>query len=207
MEDGFPAADLPSRPPVLGVNVALTGYDDVELTENLDLIAQTGFVWMRQVFAWDEIEGERDEYDWVAYDRIVEEAAARDLRLAAVLWQSPAWAAPDPTAPPADLADFAAFAGRLAERYGGQIDVYQIWDEPNLASGWGGEPASAVEYAALLEAAYTAIHAADPDATVLTAGLAPTVETGPDNLSDFLYLRALYDNGAAPFFDGVAGKP
>jgi O-antigen ligase len=205
--DGFPAADLPSRPPVLGVNVALTRYDDDALAENLDLIDQTGFVWLRQVFAWDAIEPEQGEYDWATYDRIVEETASRDLRLVAVLWRSPAWAAPDPPAPPSDLADFAAFAGRLAERYGDWIDVYQIWDEPNLASGWGGEPASAVEYAALLEAAYTAIHTADPSATVLTAGLAPTVETGPDNLSDFLYLRALYDNGAAPFFDGVAAKP
>ncbi|HEC22113.1 MAG TPA: hypothetical protein ENI95_04245, partial [Chloroflexi bacterium] len=205
--DGFPAPDLPPRSPILGVNAELTQYDAVALAENLDLITDTGFVWVRQVFAWDEIEPEPGRYDWSAYDRIVEEATARDLKLVAVLWRSPAWAAPDPTAPPDDLDAIRSFAGSLAGRYGDRIDVYQIWDEPNLASGWGGQPPSAVEYAALLEAAYQAIHAADPEALVLTAGLAPTVETGPDNLNDVLYLRALYENGAAPFFDGVAGKP
>jgi O-antigen ligase len=39
------------------------------------------------------------------------------------------------------------------------------------------------------------------------AGLAPTTETGPRNLSDVRYLQALYDLGAAPDFDIVAGKP
>ena len=42
---------------------------------------------------------------------------------------------------------------------------------------------------------------------ILLAGLAPTVETGPRNLSDVRYLRALYDLGAAPYFDVVVGKP
>jgi len=205
--DGIPDRSLPPRQPVLGVNVELTQYGPDALTENLDLIAQTGFVWVRQVFAWDTIESRPGQYDWVAYDAIVRETSKRNLRLAAVLWRSPAWAAPEPTAPPDNPDAFSAFAAALAGRYGDQIDVYQIWDEPNLSTGWGGRTPSAVEYAALLEAAYTAIHAADPDALVLTAGLAPTIEAGPDNLSDVLYLRALYENGAAPFFDGVAGKP
>lgn len=205
--NGLPDADLPPRPPVLGVNVELTQYDAEELEENLDLIAATGFVWLRQVFNWSEVEPQPGEYDWSAYDRIVEEVATRDLQMVAVLWRSPAWAASVPTAPPGDLDAFAAFAAALAERYGDRIDVYQVWDEPNLSSGWGGQPVSPVGYAALLEAAYQAIHAADSDALVLTAGLAPTVETGPDNLSDVLFLHSLYENGAEQFFDGVAGKP
>src|SRR5574341_361317 len=204
--DGLPDPALDARPPILGVNAELTQYNREELTENLDLIAQTGFVWVRQVFAWDEIEPQRGTYDWAAYDPIVEEAAARDLRIIAVLWRSPEWAAKSPTAPPNEADDFGAFAGAVAARYGDRIDVYQIWDEPNLESGWGGQPPEVIGYTRLLASAYRAIHAADPDATVLTAGLAPTIETGPDNLSDVLYLRALYDNGAARYFDGVAGK-
>ncbi len=205
--DGFPDPALPARVPVLGVNADLTQYGAAALEENLDLIAETGFVWVRQPFAWSEIEPARGAFEWAAYDRIVEEAAARDLRLVAVLVGSPGWTAPHTTAPPGDLADFAAFAGALADRYGDKIDVYQVWDEPNLASGWGGEAPSPVEYAVLLQAGYEAIHAADASALVLTAGLAPTVERGPENLGDVLYLRALYENGAGPFFDGVAGKP
>jgi hypothetical protein len=165
------------------------------------LIAETDLV--RQVA--DEINSART-YGWTG-DAFVEEAAARDLRIIAVLWRSPDWAADSPTAPPDEPDDFGAFAEKVAARYGDRIDVYQIWDEPNLASGWGGQPPDVVGYTRLLASTYRAIHAADPDATVLTAGLAPTIETGPNNLSEVLYLRALYGNGAAQYFDGVAGKP
>lgn len=205
--NGLPDAGLPERVPVLGVNTDLTQYDAAALAENLNQIAATGFVWVRQTFDWSTIEAEQGRYDWTAYDSLVEEASARRLQLVAVLWRSPAWAAETLTAPPDNLEAFARFAGALAARYGDRIDVYQVWDEPNLASGWGGQPADPIGYAALLETAYGAIHAADPDALVLTAGLAPTIETGPDNLSDLLYLHGLYQNGAAPFFDGVASKP
>jgi O-antigen ligase len=205
--DGFPDPGLAPRVPILGVNADLTQYNDAELAENLDLMRDTGFVWVRQVFAWDAIQATPGGYDWAVYDRIVEEASQRNLRIVAVLWRSPEWAAASPTATPNDLADFAQFASALADRYGSRIEVYQIWDEPNLISGWGEQRPDPVAYARLLEAGYESIHAADPDAFVLTAGLAPTIETGPDNINDVLFLRALYDNGASPFFDGVAGKP
>ncbi|MBN1429802.1 MAG: O-antigen ligase family protein [Anaerolineae bacterium] len=204
--DGFPDPNLPARRPILGVNVELTRYTPDELDENLDLIAETGFVWVRQTFAWDIVEAQPGKYDWDAYDAIVAGATGRGLRLIAVLERSPGWAASTPAAPPGDLNALAAFAGALAERYGESIDVYQVWDEPNLTGGWGGPP-DPIDYITMLQTVYLSIHNADEQAMVLTAGLAPTIETGPDNLSDILYLRALYENGAAPFFDGVAGKP
>ncbi len=54
--DGLPGPDLPHRPPALGVNADLAGADPSALEENLELIAQTGFVWVRQPFAWSRIE-------------------------------------------------------------------------------------------------------------------------------------------------------
>ena len=205
--DGLPSTSLPFRQPELGVNADLTQYGDAKLAENLDLIQKTGFVWVRQVFAWDAIEKQQGTFDWSAYDRIVDAASGRKLKLVAVLWRSPKWAAAAPTAPPSDMSAFAHFAGALAARYGDRIDVYQVWDEPNLSSGWGGNSPDPVFYTRMLEAVYGPIHAADSTAIVLTAGLAPTIEQGPANLSDILYLRALYENGAARFFDAVAAKP
>ena len=76
-----------------------------------------------------------------------------------------------------------------------------------LTSHWGNQPVNPIEYAALLTAAAAAIRAADSDAVIVAAPLAPTVETGPDNLADHLYLQRLYEAGAAPAFDVVAAKP
>ncbi|MEA3340423.1 MAG: O-antigen ligase family protein, partial [Chloroflexota bacterium] len=102
---------------------------------------------------------------------------------------------------------FAAFAHEFAARYGVQVDYYQIWDEPNLADHWGGGPVNPPAYADLLARAANAIRAADPGARILLAGLAPTTEIGPQNLSDARYLAQLYQAGAAPYFDIVTGKP
>ena len=204
---GLPNPALDPRPASLaGVNVALEQYTD--LAPVFDNLASLH--WLRQTFPWDELEPTPDTFDWQRWDKIVAASDAGGHELIAVLQHAPAWTrAPGAprSAPPTSPAEFGQFAGEFARRYGASIDVYQIWDEPNILLGWGDQPPSAAAYAGLLEAAYTAIHAADPTATVLAAGLAPTVETGPDNVSDLLYLQQLYNLGASAYFDAAAGKP
>ena len=52
----------------------------------------------------------------------------------------------------------------------GRVHVWEIWNEPDLGQlFWSGTPA---QYAQLLKVGYQAVKAADPDATVLFAGLA-----------------------------------
>ncbi len=205
--------DLPYRLPLAGVNVELTQYAPGDLAHELDRIAAAGFTWVRQPFLWAIIEPEPGVYAWDAYDAIVEAVAACDgLALVAVLDGTPPWArhelAPDhPYAPPASVTAYGEFAGAVAARYAGKIAYYQVWDEPNITSHWGGLDPRPAHYVAMLREAYTAIHAADAAASVIAAALAPTVERGPHNLSDVLYLRALYDLGGRDFFDAAAGKP
>ncbi|MBX3065784.1 MAG: O-antigen ligase family protein [Anaerolineae bacterium] len=207
-------ADLPYRVPLAGVNIEMRRYaDDDQLAEQLTKIASLGFVWLRQTFDWSQIEPTQGEFDFSAYDRIVTAVSQQPkLKIVAVLDAAPAWArraegSDRLYAPPSSMAQFASFAAALAKRYGEQIDYYQVWDEPNLNTHWGGLDPRPADYAAMLQAAYTAIHANDATATVITAGLAPTTEQGPDNLSDVLFLRALYEAGAKDYFDAVAGKP
>ncbi|MGD2147882.1 MAG: hypothetical protein PVH41_14390, partial [Anaerolineae bacterium] len=201
----FPAPVSAADEPVLGVNVALEQYDDAALEVALRRIADGGFVWVRQTFFCSHIAGRRvsssREFDWSVPDRIVT-ALARypQLRLVAVLLD-------DPPEPPRDAEWFADFAAAFAERYGDRLNTYQIWDEPNLAAQWGGGPVSPPAYADLLARTSRAIRAVDPGARILLAGLAPTTETGPDNLSDVRYLEQLYEAGAAAHFDIVTGKP
>ena len=198
---GFPAPVAEAGVPILGVNVALEQYDDEGLEAALTRIAEGGFVWVRQSFHWSQIEPQPGCFDWAAPDRVLAALARHpQLRLVAVLDDRP------PT-PPADSAEFAAFAETFAARYGAQVDYYQVWDEPNLADHWGGGPVNPRAYADLLARAARAIRRADPSARVLLAGLAPTVETGPQNLSDARYLEQLYRVGAAPYFDVVVAKP
>lgn len=203
---GFPAPVEGANVPILGVNVALQQYDDEELEIALARIAEGGFVWVRQPFIWSQIEPEPGLFDWSGPDRILSALAHHpQLRLVAVLDDRRAEAGPVP--PPTDPDRFASFAGAFATRYGAQVNYYQIWDEPNLAAHWGGGPVSPSAYADLLARTSRAIRAADPEAHILLSGLAPTTESGPQNLSDVRYLEQLYLAGAAPYFDIVTGKP
>jgi O-antigen ligase len=200
---GFPD---PIDPPIagLGVNVALEQYDDAQLPANLTQIKQSGFTWIRQVFPWLEIEPNEGEFDWSIWDRIVQQS--NGLNIIAVLDTSASWASASNSYPPTSTLQFANFARLFALRYGDRIDYYQIWDEPNLGARWNGA-VNPIEYAELLRQARDAIRQVDPTATIILAGLAPTVETGPANMADWLYLRRLYEAGAHDLFDVVAGKP
>ncbi len=205
-------AGLPFRVPRLGVNAELAQYSAAELDSQLQAMRAAHVVWVRQLFPWDQIEPRPGVFAWEQWDQVVNAVAAYpDLRLIAVLVNTPAWArAPGSasvTSPPADAAEFARFARALAARYGAALQHYQVWDEPNLTAAWGGQPPRPAQYLALLQGAYTAIHAADEDAVVIAAALAPTTETGPANISDLLYLRDLYALGARDYMDAVAAKP
>ncbi|MBK7919536.1 MAG: O-antigen ligase family protein [Chloroflexi bacterium] len=184
--------------PRLGLNVALEQYDDAALAANLEQIAALGVSDIKQTFTFSE------DFDWAAADRLATAVLTHpSLTLTPLLDGDPA----NNFAPPADPAVFAAWAGQFAARYGDQIQAYIIWDEPNLTSHWGNQPVNAAEYAALLTAASAAIRAADATAVIIAAPLAPTSETGPQNLADHLYLQQLYEEGAANAFDVAAGKP
>ncbi len=196
----------------MGVNVELTRYDADQLDTVLDDVSALGMDHIRQRFRWQDIEPQAGVYDWAMWDRLVDAAQRHGLRLIAVLDTPPDWAVrhspvPLPCVPPVDEAAFARFVGQVAGRYANRLDGYQVWDEPNLSRYWGNGHVSACGYVTLLQAAYGAIHAADPTAWVLGGGLAPTQSPGPTDLNDLVYLRQLYALGAESFWDVLAVKP
>ena len=209
--DATQDSNLPYRIPRLGVNAEMTEYSPEQLPHQLDLMRSAHITWVRQFFRWDQIEPQQGEYHWDQSDQIIQPFRADpDLKLVAVLTNSPAWARNQETfvtAPPINPADFANFSHEFAARYGSTIDEYQIWDEPNLSAAWGNTNPHPADYLALLSGAYSAIHSADSTATVIAAALAPTVEQGPANISDIRYLNDLYSLGGAPYLDAVAAKP
>lgn len=208
---GPPPQFLPATHDHLGVNVELTHYDAVQRALVLDALQQAGVRWLRQTFPWDRIEPQKGHFDWAPWDAVVQEASARGVRLIAVLNGSPAWArgeadAENPLAPPQDPSDFGKFAATLGSRYGEKIDYYQLWDEPNIAPHWGARSADPTQYLALLREGYIAVKAADANAWVLMAGLAPNAEAGGANMSDLIYLDRLYLAGGSRWFDIAAAK-
>ena len=192
--------------PDYGVQTFLWWRPDIA-ERDLALAQELGFGWIKQSFAWRDIETiEKGKYDWYRPDLIVDMVEEAGLKLLVRLDRQPFWSQetdwpPLENAPPADLQDFGDFCGALAERYQGRIAAYQVWNEPNLSREWGKEPPDAAEYTSLLKICYEAIKAADSQAVVISAGLAPTGTGLPLALPDDEFLQAMYDAGAADYFD------
>lgn len=121
--------------------------------------------------------------------------------------KAPSWARNNimgdgaPTDPQA-LANFITFT---LERMGREIDVIEIWNEPNLRREWGYDREfSAASYMELFRAGYDAVRAYSPDILVVTAGLAPTGTTDA-TINDRDYLRQMYAAGLAdPHYQNIA---
>jgi hypothetical protein len=208
-----------SSPPVrvsspdYGLSVFLWGNANTT-QRDLDRVKELGFNWIRQLFQWQFIEGaDKGQYDWTESDRIVRAANAAGIKTIARLGYTPAWAqnVVDPTAPPDDMSDFGDFVNAFMTRYGsnstagvGRVDALQIWNEPNLSREWGGRPINQDQAAAftnMLRVAYQAAKQADPNVTIISAGLTPTGTDNDNARPDDVYLQWLYDAGAGAYFD------
>ena len=174
----------------------------------LRLARDAGFTWVVQLLEWREIEPVPGEYFWEYPDWLVRASEYYGLNLALRLDHPPEWAlSHDPDGPPVAPAAYADFCGRVATRYRGRVRAYIIWNEPNLAREWAGSPPNPAAYVVLLRAAHAAIKAADPQATVVSAGLAPTNEVSEQALDDRLFLREMYAAGAQEHFDVLGAHP
>jgi hypothetical protein len=152
--------------------------------------------------------------DLTAIDAVVAASAAAGLDVLPVVLRTPSWAAADPrqpASPPRSPAPYARFLTTLVHRYGPggsfwatrpdltsrPIRRWQVWNEPDIRKYWSRQPFAA-SYVRLLRAAHAAIHAADPGASVLLAGLT--------NRS-WIDLRGVYAAGGRGAFDVAAAHP
>lgn len=196
--------------PEYGIHLA-QWWDMYALQQDLTKVNEMEFGWVKQHFSWRDIEpAEKGKYDWWRPDQIVENSTNYNTKLLVRLDRPPVWSVYGYEAlgmhvtenqPPVDLQDFFDFCGTVAERYKGRVHAWQIWNEPNLHREWGELPPDPAAYVELLKGCYLAIKAADPDAIVVSAGLAPTGTLSAEAMPDDQYLREMYAAGAADYFD------
>jgi hypothetical protein len=205
------------------------GFD---LGVQYDRMVTNGVQSMRTVFNWasaqpyqtiDEVpEAERDRYrdedgvptDYTALDQLVAGAAQRRISLLPVIMVAPRWAARHPgefASPPTDPAQYAAFVGALARRYGPggaywsehpeltamAIRDWQFWNEPSFNTFWSDQP-FAEDYVELMRQSRVAVKAADPRAKIILAGL-------PNK--SWASLEKIYKAGGRKLFDVAAFHP
>jgi len=159
-----------------------------------------GVTWVRRFVRWDQTEpsrsGSYNSSEIGELDDFVSRAHASNKKVALTVLGTPDWAggAGDILTAPRDPAQYASFIGRLAARYKGRVQSWEIWNEPDEAEFWHGTTPSPAAYAPLLKASYAAIKVADP---------ATQVVAGPLTGNNYDFVEGLYGQGAGGSFDAV----
>jgi hypothetical protein len=156
-----------------------------------------GAHWVRMFISWRALQptpGPVSSSSLASYEQLFSQLPPGTKLILDVV-NSPRWetGSADEHAPPANANDYAAFVSSLARRWGTRVAAYEIWNEEDLGSWWTGAP-DPVGYAHLLKAAYPAIKAANPAATVVLGGL-----TG----NNYPFLEGVYRAGGKGSFDAV----
>lgn len=206
-----PQQTVVTRNPKLGLHTRLT--DEVEpwkIKRSLQMVREMGAPWIVEYFPWAYYEPEKGHFDWTHADLVVDHAVAQGLTVIARLGFVPVWARPKETTftylDESGYDDFADYAAAFVGHFRGRVSYVVIWNEPNLAAEWGNRPPDPKAYTALLKATYARVKAIAPEVTVLAPALAPTLAPpgNPWAMEDLAFLQAMYDAGAAPYFDALA---
>ena len=173
-----------------------------EVQTSLQALRATGATVAQTGSDWSYTERRRPRhghhrYDWSRDDTIVSGLARADLRWQPSLDYTPTWAQQHikparqrglvSPLPPANDGVYAAYVAAFARRYGidgtfwqthqtlpfEPVTTFEIWNEPDCRWTWGPD-VDLADYAHLYRAAYRAIKAVDPRASVVTGGLAFT---------------------------------
>ena len=173
---------LPASASAAEVGLNINGGAASGTAETYDQLTDTGSKWARHFLYWDSIGSGLG-----TYDQIVAEEDRRGVKTLLVVTGTGG-------ATPSDPQRYADYVGDLAKRYKGRLEAIEIWNEQDEAHFWAGGPQPA-RYVDLLQRAYTAVKAADPQMTVVM---------GATTGNNYGFLEQAYQAGAKGFFDAAA---
>lgn len=167
-----------------------------------------GFGWFKQQVRWELIEPEKGQFDWAMLDMVMPSKNQFGLNVMMSIVTAPDWAR-EPGAnlekhgPPANNADYVNFVTAILNRYPGQVQAIEVWNEQNIDREWSSAKGLKAEnYVALLRDTYTAVKAIDPGIIIISGALSPTgFNDGVGAWDDYIYLDQLISAGMLNYMD------
>ena len=201
--DDLPGYYLPPFPLIaergaLGANAYLLGPHDAGADEynarTVGKLNEARLGWVRFQLVWRDFEPWQGHYDWLPLDTRIAAAHAAGQQILLSVVKPPAWASVPgrPGTFSEVTTPFYTMLTEVVSRYRGQVQAYEIGNEPNLASEVGGE-VEIPRYFETVKAGYLAIKRTEPTAIVVLGSL---LATGTDDpaiaVSAPTFLRKLY---------------
>ena len=210
----LPALQDPSMG--FGIQADYITSDSVDFTQQAKRLRMG---WIKQQMRWGVFSQAQGQFDWTGFDRAINQAADKNLKVMLSIVTAPQWSHPnlpvtadDPgaiNAPPDDLNQYAQFVGEVVKRYPGKVHAIEIWNEQNIDAEWRSVPqaVSPEKYVEMLQLASQTIKAIDPNIIVISGALAPTGYfaggCSAAGCDDGPYLKRMVDLGALSAVDCV----
>ncbi len=180
---------------------------------NIQHLQALGFGWVKFRMPWKEVEPIQGSYSWEPWDEVIKTYAAQNVRVLLNIVHAPDWARPadddrSVEGLPADPAAYAAFVAQVADRYRGQVQAIEVWNEQNVWYKVGGRGRiDAADYVKLLQQTYPVVKAANAEMLVISGGMSPAGNVGDMATDDIEYLDMMYTAGAKGYFDALSAHP
>ena len=161
------------------------------------------------------------QYQWDAYDRFVDGASRRGIRILPFFFGSPSYAASRDSRMPSmgspAIEDYKCFVRAAVRRYGRggtyrlinptavPITEWQVWNEPNLPGYAARGDVNPKEYARFVKTTTATVRGVDQRAAIVLAGMP---EQGKNGMLSTRFLRQFYSvKGIRRSFNAVAIHP
>jgi hypothetical protein len=194
---------------------------EAEIPEMVGLMREAGVQWQREEIFWDRVQkAPGGPFDWDGdgsglynYDLAISTQAAAGINMLGLLDYNPYWFKGKNPHPDEWIEDWGNYVYATVARYGrdqGAIKHWELWNEPNLAgSGYESGLYEVRDFVRILEVGAAAARAADPEATIVMAGMASIWGVPPNehNSDYFTYLERVGELGGWEHVDVIAIHP
>jgi len=174
------------------VHASRTGKEQEE-----KLLDDMGCVWVLYTFFWHNIEPEKDIFDFTQYDKYVNGSKRQGRKIIGLLGYSTYYlynGRSKDYISKKNMPLYLRYVEETVRRYKGQVDVWCIWNEPNITF-WDGKDR---EFYELTKLTTQKIRETDPDAYILG---------GVFWRSPTSFIKKMYNAGGFNGLDGIAFHP
>ena len=166
--------------------------------EELRLIADAGFRWIRTDFKWELTERERGKFDFAIYDRLLNTLDREHLRALFILdYGNPLYTSGKSIRTAEAREAFARWSVAAAKHFHGRGIVWELFNEPNNEMFWPPKP-DADEYLALAQTVTASFGQEAPSERLIGPGSAGI---------DFKFLEACFKARVPNDWDAVSVHP
>jgi hypothetical protein len=169
----------------------------LELKEE-NILEELKCVWVLSTFYWNSIEPKKDSFDYSYYDKLVDGNKKHGRKIIALLGYEAGFSYPKLKNKKYISKEYLPFFLRYVEetvrRYKGQVDVWCVWNEPNILA-WRGTDREFFELSKLTAGV---IRKTDPDAYIIGGAFSRT-PVG--------FIKRMHKAGAVEGLDALAIHP